>query len=205
MARGRKAQPAAVKEARGNPGRRPIRREAEAAVNDLAGYPDWLDVTRFAKADRNKIAALAIAAWRHLQGELQTLRLLKTTDAYTLGRFCQYHAEWVYATRVLAAEGYWYERVLGTGETAKLPHPAARMRRDAMSALKDLGDAMGLTPSARLRLTQQLAQGLPGGHQAGLPLESGDQAKDTPPAARREAGGEPKLGGEGPLRTGFLN
>ena len=64
-------------------------------------------------------------------------------------------------------------------------------------------DATGLRPDVEVQPLPPL--GLPGGHQAGLPLESGDQAKDTPPAARREAGGEPKLGGEGPLRTGFLN
>ena len=202
MARGRKPQPAAVKEARGNPGRRPVKRAAEAAVKDLAGYPDWLDVTKFAAKDQRAIAALALAAWRHLQAELQTLRLLKTTDAYTLGRFCQYHAEWVHATRVLAAEGYWYERKLGTGETAKLPHPAARMRRDAMMALKDLGDAMGLTPSARLRLTQQLANGLPGG-QPGLPLDGTSEGKT--PVEAPAPNEQPAMGGEGPLRTGFLN
>ena len=204
MARGRKAQPAAVKEAKGNPGRRPIRREAEALVLDLGGHPDWLDLSDYAAEDRAEIGALAIAAWAHLQQQLQTLRLLKTTDTYTLGRFCQYHAEWVYATRVLAAEGYWYERVLGTGETAKLPHPASRMRRDANAAMKDLGDAMGLTPQARMRLAQQMAN--PIGKQGGLDLD-GARAPSSPgkTPASREGGGKPSSGGVGPTRPGFLN
>jgi P27 family predicted phage terminase small subunit len=207
MARGRKPQPAAVKEAKGNPGRRRIPKAAEEQAPDLGTVPAWLDTSAHAPKDGQEIAALAVETWRRLQPLATGMKLLKATDEWTLGRFCQYQAEWVHFTRVLAAEGYWYEKVQGNGETAKLPHPASRARRDAERSLQSLGEAMGLTPAARLRITQQLVQALPS--QPGLPLdgdEAGAQKGGSRRPASREAGGSPLMGGEGQaMKPGFLN
>lgn len=202
MARGRKAEPAELKAAKGNPGRRRISKAQDDVLADLGGAPSWLDVSKRSRADGKAIARLAIETWQKLQPLAVSMKLLKATDEWALGRFCQYMAEWTHFKNVLAEKGYWYEKEQGNGATAMLPHPAARARLEAERALKDLGDAMGLTPSARMRITQQLAQSLP--PQPGLPGMEGAVARDQPAPRGSEAGGMPEFGGAG-LKPGFLN
>jgi P27 family predicted phage terminase small subunit len=201
MARGRKAQPAAVKEARGNPGRRRIPKAAAVEERDLGGYPDWLDTSAVGTERAIAISALAIEAWRRLKPDLERMKLLKATDGDAFARYCRYLGEFVYFTRYLDEHGATYEAKAGTGETLWRPRQENRIRKDCEQALKDLGDSMGLTPAARLRIVQQLAAAP--GQQPNLPL--GEQAKGNPATANREAGGKPFSGGAGPIRAGLLN
>lgn len=198
MARGRKAQPAAVKEAKGNPGRRRIARTADDAARELAGAPPaWLDMSDVGTPLAADMSKIAREVWTSLHADLVRLKLLRSTDENAFGRYCQYMAEWIHFTRVLLTEGYTYRRMLGTGEEALLPHPATKARHTANQALIALGDAMGLTPAARQRIQQQMAQVLPAA-QPGLDLEGKSGA------AKGEARGKPLAGGSGPFRAGFL-
>lgn len=162
MARGPKPEPAAVKRAKGNPGRRPIAddnpsKDDQFHPDELGAVPAWLSTRSQRTARAKQITDLAETIWRALYADLVRMRLLKTTDENAFGRYCRYMAEWVFYTRTLDKEGMWYATNSDFAGELKRPHPAMRFRKDAEQALKDLGESMGLTPAARQRILAQLS------------------------------------------------
>lgn len=160
MTRGRRAAPAAVQEAKGNTQRRP-RRSPVASVEPTssgARLPGWLDTQkRIRKVAAERASKLSGEIWAYLQPELSRMNLVKATDDITLGRFCRYMAEWIEYTHVLDEEGTFYITSSPHVGELRRPHPAFKQRKDIEQHLKDLGDVLGLSPSARQRLMLQLA------------------------------------------------
>lgn len=159
MARGRKAQPAELKRLKGNPGNRPIAAAPVEQPDDLTDVPAWLTTADLGTDAAKRISALAVSIWRSLHGDLTKLKLLKSTDENAFGRYCRYMAEWIEHTRTIDRDGAWYVTSSEHVGELRRPHPAVRFRKDVEQALKDLGESMGLTPSARQRIFQQLAAG----------------------------------------------
>jgi phage terminase small subunit len=86
---GRRAQSPELKEARGNPGKRPIKKVATVVAHIKLQRPAWL--TDAAKK-----------VWDQLQGSLHFLR---ETDSNVFGRYCVYLTDWVTATKAIKTSG----------------------------------------------------------------------------------------------------
>jgi P27 family predicted phage terminase small subunit len=182
MTRGRRPAPAAVQEAKGNTQRRPRgqRAGAEVDASPASGtLPGWLDTKRrIKKVAAEEATKLSGEIWSKLQPELHRMNLLKTTDEMALGRFCRYMAEWIVYTHILDREGTFYITSSPHVGELRRPHPAFKQRKDVEQHLKELGDVLGLSPSARQRLQLQLASntGLSAPqHAATSQPEGGDQ------------------------------
>ncbi len=159
MPRGRPRTPTAVlklrnsKHAKGR-GNEP---QPKAAGPELPADLGWLD-------DEGK------AEWNRLAPRLAELGLLTVLDVSSLAAFCQMWAEFVIATRMLNAEGRVLRvPVMGTvrrrnAETGKtervteqtgtelVAHPAVKLQRSALAALRSMLGDFGLSPSTRARL-----------------------------------------------------
>lgn len=208
MGKGRRAEPAAIKEAKGNPGKRPIANPPEQmAISGLKQPPAWLNTAEYcesvkaaaAAAEKDeaeppavetraqRISRMSLEIWSRLHGDLEHMKLLKSTDEDAFARFCRYMAEWIDFTRQIDLEGPTYTTESNFAGKLRRPNPAVRFRKEVEQSLKDLGDSMGLTPSARQRILQHMAQTQPplppgGGHpRNGEPSEA--EGADSPPAA----------------------
>lgn len=158
--RGRNPQPAAIKEAKGNPGKRPIAKETD--IRDLAkGAPNWL-------TDK---AALAI--WAELHGELTRIKLLRATDANAFARYCRNVAHWIAVTKVLAEEGDTYVTETKHGTMRRI-NPSFIIQERIERRLVDAEDRLGLNPAARQRILQQMASSA---QQLQLPIEGSEAGK----------------------------
>lgn len=176
MARGRKAEPAEIKRLKGNPGNRPMPAPV-TQPDELADIPAWLTTDDIGTEAAVRISALAVQIWRRLHGDLVKLKLLKATDENAFGRYCRYMAEWIEHTRAIDRDGAWYVTSSEHVGELRRPHPAVKFRKEVEQALKDLGESMGLTPAARQRIFQQLAQ-------APAPGAAPGQKPDAPAADR---------------------
>lgn len=180
MARGRKPEPAAVKRAKGNPGRRPIVEDPALPVPaGMASMPDWLDTSDLGTAAAAEITTLAKRVWAELRPELERINIIAAPDRNALARYCRYMAEWIIHTRTIDREGTHYVTSSEHVGELRRPHPAMRFRKDCEQALKELGEAMGLTPAARQALFIKLAAT---GGQGKLPLGDQEDAPKAPPA-----------------------
>lgn len=189
MAKGRKHQPAAVKAAKGNTGRRPVVKDPAATSAPLPtvgiAAPAWLD------GDALKI-------WNIHAPISAQLKLLTEADVNAFGRYCQNFSSWIVARKDLLKRGMTY--------TVKSAHGSYIRKNpsfDQMHALENdlvrLEDRFGMNPAERQRIfaVRAAGAGMGGGQ---LPLDGGrDNAgdklsgndDDQPPA------------GSGPV--GFLN
>jgi len=183
MTRGRKAAPAAVREAKGNTQRRPQPKRTGAAVDPapaVGTLPGWLDTKRrIQKVAAEEATRLSGEIYAKLHGDLSRMNLLKSTDEFTFGRFCRYMAEWIVYTHILDREGTFYTTSSPHVAEIRRPHPAFKQRQVIEGHLKDLGDVLGLSPAARQRLMLQLANGAGAvpthpGATAPQPQEGGD-------------------------------
>jgi P27 family predicted phage terminase small subunit len=182
MARGRRSAPEAVQEAKGNTQRRARHQRTGAEVEAKpagSSLPGWIDTKRqIKKAAAEEASKLTGELWAFLQPELARMNLVKATDEIALGRFCRYMAEWIVYTHILDREGTFYITSSPHVGELRRPHPAFKQRKDVEQHLKDLGDVLGLSPSARQRLMLQLANnnGLnPAGPIQSQQSEGGDQ------------------------------
>ena len=194
MARGRRAEPAAVKKAKGNPGRRPVRAvsaDGVAPAQSQGAMPGFIN-TR-GKVGRGK-AAMARAAvmsslteqvWNHVHDELSRLNLLQRLDETALGIFCRAVAEYAQCNVELDRDGMHYDAQSYANAGPDKPvqilkrlHPAFQIRREAIKVIREQSEVLGLNPSARQRLFRDLANR---GINGALPLDGGE---DKPVAAR---------------------
>lgn len=139
--RGPKPEPAAVKEAKGKPGRRPIGHDPvteEAAKVVSVTPPVWL------KAEGLKV-------WQRLAPRLSQLKLLSPTDAETFGRYCRNFARWMKMQKRLDDMGEIYEIETASGKVRRAD-PAFligdRLERQLVSAEA----VFGLNPAERQRI-----------------------------------------------------
>lgn len=148
MARGRKSQPAEVKEAKGNPGQR---RNVVVPETDLpmAGI----------KPPRTMSAA-AKAVWNECAPALISSRILRQTDVLVFGVFCQTIADYRAAIKDIRKRGATYMIKSNHSDQQYIKiNPMVGVRDRALNLIIRYGESLGLTPASRQRL--QLGVNLP--------------------------------------------
>lgn len=162
--RGPKPQPAAMKLAKGRPGRRPVKDETPTALaaTGAARPPEWLSDD-------------GLAIWSRLAPELQRLHLLRPVDSLTFGRYCQAFAEWLVHKRKLVTEGDTYQIVTASGTVIR-PHPSFNMAERLEKTMLAMEATFGLNPMDRQRFLLG---------RASRPMADGDlfAASASPPGA----------------------
>tara|TARA_R110000868_G_scaffold100109_1_gene275251 strand:+ start:1083 stop:1721 length:639 start_codon:yes stop_codon:yes gene_type:complete len=208
---GRRKQPASVIEAKGNPGRRPVAKGAPSEDGQIVqpqastgGLPQWIDTrTRIARGKKGRgnaerLSGLAERIWNFAHPELARLNLVKSLDEIALGIYCRAVAEYVDCTDTIDREGAWYAASSymnapgeGVAQILKRPHPAVRQRKEAYQVIKDQGEVLGMNPSARQRMFQQLLGNLGQGRLPGMdekPASSEEPALPMPDVPRSPVG-----------------
>lgn len=141
--RGRKPTPTAVKQLRGNPGKRALNKH-EPQFSGTPTCPSWLN--RLAKKE-----------WKRVTNELSALNMLRTVDTATLASYCQSYARWQMAEQTVEAEGQTIREpiVNKSGEIIgnKIKrHPATTIAKDEKAALLRAASLFGFDPSSRARI-----------------------------------------------------
>ena len=161
--RGRKPDPAEVKDAKGNPGKRKITRTPDA----VPGLP--VDAPKHLPAKAKKV-------WAALAPQLRQLKFLRATDQEAFTRYCAHLAEYWSLSVDLKKEGTTYETESRHGRMHRI-NPKFLVRERLENRLEALEDRFGLNPRARQQILQQMAS------QAGLPIDTPQQPGSDAPAA----------------------
>src|SRR5687768_10785367 len=120
--RGPKPQPATVKQAKGNPGHRPI--GADPAATAAPTETEMPEKTSAVAVDAPVwLKAEGLKVWDRLAPRLAAMKLLAPIDAEAFGRYCRSFARWEKMQRVLDEEGETYESESAHGKL-KRAHPA---------------------------------------------------------------------------------
>lgn len=120
------------------------RQEEEAALrplDDKTECPEWLTDT-FAREEYARIAV-----------ELERLGLLTNLDINALAAYCVAYSRYVEATQELEGEPLTVVQTNKNGITARVENPLIKIQLKYSDEMKRLSNEMGLTISARLRLT----------------------------------------------------
>jgi len=144
--RGRKPDPAAVKEAKGNPGRRPyfLRRAEEG--KGLRRHPE--------------LRREALAVWRGLAPELEKLNFLRSSDREPFARYCSLVARYWRLERELIDATLTYESESAHGTLRRI-EPKFIVQMHLAKRLEALEDRFGLSPMARQQILLRLAAQVP--------------------------------------------
>jgi P27 family predicted phage terminase small subunit len=148
--RGPKPDPAAVKEAKGNPGRRPI--GADPVTDDQAGASHGEITT----APNDVVPPVwlkgkALDVWNRIGPRLVKMRLLSPIDAEPFARYCRNFARWEKMQTELDERGETYESESQHGKLRRIDPSfmiADRLERSLMA----IEDRFGLSPSERQRV-----------------------------------------------------
>lgn len=132
---GRKPLPTAVKELRGNPGKRPLNAKEPRPEKRAPSCPRWLGKT-------------ARAEWRRVTKELMTLGVLAEVDRAALAAYCVAWGRWVEAEEQVARAGM----VIMTTNGNLVQHPWVQIANRAMIDMVKLASEFGMTPSSRSRI-----------------------------------------------------
>ena len=145
MSRGRRPDPQAVRDAKGNPGKR-----AKVTVDAAAVKPTG------AIKPLAKLTPAAIAIWQSLGPDLERLNFIRGTDRELFGRYCQTIVEYWEATRHLRAEGsvYWTDTVHGK---MKRINPYFLIQERLAARLIPMEDRLGLNPASRQQFLIRLS------------------------------------------------
>lgn len=176
---GRRAMTPEQKEARGNPGKRPIVKTAKVGVIRKAALtrPDWLT------------DEIALQVWDQTHEQLHYLR---DSDVHVFGRYCVYMAGWIDATdKIRETGGSVYETSSAHVENMMRINPWFTVRSRLEDDLVKIEEKLGLTPLDRQRIIVQLAAAAqrPMGdlfNQAANDPDGGDEAPALPAAAVAE-------------------
>ena len=144
--RGRKSEPAEVKEAKGNPGRRPTGVVSTEDLPTLAGDAP----VELTEAGRK--------IWLRLVPPLRQMNLIRVTDEAAVARYCNHMARFWELTQALEDEGgEYYETDSAHGRMLRV-HPAFRVRQAIEMRLEALEDRIGLSPRSRQEIMYRLSQ-----------------------------------------------
>ena len=140
--RGRKPTPTALKLLHGNPGHRPIRGEEPKPPASQPTCPAHLSPT-------------AKAEWKRLAQSLNGIGLLTQADRAAFAAYCQAYGRWVEAERKLAETPV----ILKTPSGYVQASPWLAIANKQLELMAKFMAEIGLTPSARSRLSVQMPRG----------------------------------------------
>ncbi|WP_042954176.1 phage terminase small subunit P27 family [Rhizobium leguminosarum] len=176
--RGPKPEPAAVKKAKGNSGRRPIGEDPkvedakqEVSVTSSVVPPTWL-----------KDGGLDV--WGRLAPRLIAMKLLTQLDAETFGRYCRNFSRWLKMQERLDDKGEVYEIETASGIVRRY-EPAFAIADRLERQLSAAEANFGLNPAERQRLYAARAAGAGAG--AGDLFDSGQRKGEDRPSAAQNA------------------
>lgn len=135
MAKGRIPKPTALKILEGNPGKRRLPAGEPQPRRGVPEPPAELD-------------AVALAEWHRLVSLLDEVGVLTHVDRGILAAYCVAWSDLLRARVILGVEGL---TVVDDRGTVRL-HPAARVQREAVQALRLCGAELGLSPASRSRV-----------------------------------------------------
>ena len=137
--RGRKAKPTETKLVAGNPGKRPINKNA----------PDFTEVVDIAPPLYFEGLEFAPIIWQSVVPELLKNGVLRITDMHNVEGFCIAYDNYRQCQKDIAENGVTV--MGGNGNLAK--NPALTAINEAMKQMTMFGSMLGLDPSSRQRLT----------------------------------------------------
>lgn len=188
--RGPKPEPAAVKIAKGNSGRRRIGPDPEPVgeTSDDHRIPaqSWL-------------TGDALAVWNELMPRLVAMKLAAPVDAFTLGRYCKNFALWLAAMKKLDDEELFYE--VGSQHLTtplKRRHPALDAAISLDRRLEAFEDRYGLNTAERQRIFAARAAA------GNAPDLFGGQAAPSAPAKAAAPSVAAKVPAKNKSAVGFL-
>jgi P27 family predicted phage terminase small subunit len=185
--RGRKPQPAGVKEQKSAVRSRKSKRAAPAsAPAGAADAPAWL------KGEALKI-------FQRMAPAMRSMKLLTETDAPAFSRYCKHFARWLELQKRLDKDGEFYEIVTASG-TVRRADPAFTMADKLDRMMLAFEDRFGLNPAERQRIYAARAQTGATGDMFGASGAAKDERKPDDAAAAAAPAAEPI---EGPI--GLLN
>ena len=129
---GRKPTPTALRQLRGNPGKRPMNEQEPKPRAVLPRCPAHL-------------SAEAKAEWKRMAGKLYQLGLLTELDTTALSLYCQSYGRWVQAELKLAQFGLLIKTP--NDQPAQSPYPS--IANKCMEQMKSLLAEFGMTPSSQ--------------------------------------------------------
>lgn len=138
---GRKPKPTALKLLTGNPGKRALNRDEPTPDTPLGAPPAHL-------------SAPALAEWDRIAAGLVGSRIATDLDAGIVAAYCQAYGRWSDAEEALAqvsngAKGL----VIKTKSGNLIQNPLVGIANKAMADMARYAAELGLTPSARSRVT----------------------------------------------------
>ena len=142
--KGRKPKPTALKVAHGNPGKRPIKKEA-----NFKGRPDLKKVSWIGESGKTE--------WRRMMAEIGDLGVLKASDQSVFAMYCQCYHNIKRAELTLLKEGLTVHEPLVNkagdivGYKIKA-HPAASISTKYMQLLGKYASLLGFDPTSRTRV-----------------------------------------------------
>ncbi|HZP94298.1 MAG TPA: phage terminase small subunit P27 family [Burkholderiales bacterium] len=135
MRPGRKPTPIALRELRGNPGRRPLPEDAPRPDAALPPPPEHL-------------SERARAEWERAGRELERAGLMSHLDMAMFAAYCSAWGRLVEAEEMLAREG----PVVETPKGFLVQSPYLQIMNKAIEQITRLGVEFGMSPSARVRV-----------------------------------------------------
>jgi P27 family predicted phage terminase small subunit len=97
----------------------------------------------------SKLNAAARAEWHNIIVELRAMRLLASADHAVLEAYCATYARFIEAHQDLQEHGTTFETATGY----LVPRPSVALEQKSIALLRVLAADLGLSPSARSRLT----------------------------------------------------
>lgn len=134
--RGPSKEPTAVKEAKGNPGRRPLNRDEPVPPSGPIEPPAWLQ-------------GHALEMWGEIAPGLIASKVLTTVDTPALALACDAYALYIECSKLLAEKGATYRVRSSTGRMISKPRPELAIAVDAYKRAKSMFQEFGLTPGSR--------------------------------------------------------
>lgn len=141
MMRGPRPKPTATRKREGNPGKRAFNPD-EPALPTVRPWRDRVPVILVEDA-------VAASEWRRLAPLLRRARVLTDVDINTLLAYCQQWSTYQHALAKAPAE----QRVTYTPNNYPVINPWLSIANKALLLCDRLGEQLGLTPSARTRVT----------------------------------------------------
>lgn len=136
-----KPQPTAIKQARGNPGKRPLNKNEPQPSKEMPQCPE-------------KLSAAARSYWQKLAPEAWCVGVLTRMDAAAFGRYCSALADWDFCDAFLQANGP--DLVVTNKETGEVlgvtPTPYPKRKRELEELLLKYEDRFGFNPSSRSKI-----------------------------------------------------
>lgn len=143
---GRKSTPTSLKVLRGNPGKRPINTD-EPQPDLLCSVPE----------PPENLGEIARQEWGRLAGELISLKLLTALDTTMLEVYCESYEQYRQAEAEIKTHFKKFKKYTVTytnkaNNENEVPHPALRIKREALDIMRSVGSEFGFTPASRTKL-----------------------------------------------------